>query len=188
MEVTLTISNYRCFGRGEPARLVLRPGFAAIVGANNAGKSATLRFLWEFRELFRRLSADSGNIYQAIGGVPQAFNLPIADAAELFSDTNSGDLTFVVEINPPTRKSPPLIDKIVVTVPRNTNTFTVIPWIGSLSGGTALLRMIWARQSAILEGSTRPMQRSPAATTSVRSARRRATQAGRISTAKWAAL
>jgi hypothetical protein len=131
MEVSLTISSYRCFGRKEPARLTLRPGFTSLVGPNNAGKSAVLRFLWEFRDLFQRLSAsNSGNLYQAIGGVAQVFNPRVGDPTEVFADTNDQDVTIVIKRVGLAKTVPPAIDRFVVTVPRDTGTFTVTMGVG----------------------------------------------------------
>jgi AAA15 family ATPase/GTPase len=39
MDIDITIKNYRCFADSQPARIQLKNGFTALVGANNAGKS-----------------------------------------------------------------------------------------------------------------------------------------------------
>jgi hypothetical protein len=49
----ITLRNYRCFV--APAVFEFAPGFTAFVGVNNAGKSALIRFLVEFRQLFEIL-------------------------------------------------------------------------------------------------------------------------------------
>ena len=46
----LRLSDYRCFRREAPATLVLAPGNTSFIGANNAGKTALLRALWELRQ------------------------------------------------------------------------------------------------------------------------------------------
>lgn len=57
MEIDLTIKNYRCFPDSRPARLVIKPGFSSFLGINNSGKSALLKFFYEFRHLFHELRA-----------------------------------------------------------------------------------------------------------------------------------
>lgn len=57
--MNLTIRNYRCFPESDPARIAVEPGFTALPGPNNSGKSALLRFFYKFRELFRWLSMDN---------------------------------------------------------------------------------------------------------------------------------
>ena len=48
--ITITLSSYRCFSEPEPARISLERGkTVALVGKNNAGKSAMLRFFYEFK-------------------------------------------------------------------------------------------------------------------------------------------
>jgi AAA15 family ATPase/GTPase len=51
----ITIKNYRCFHESDPLRIRIQPGFTALLGANNSGKSALLRFFYEFRNLFESL-------------------------------------------------------------------------------------------------------------------------------------
>ena len=56
IEIDLTLKNYRCFVDEAPARITLKPGFTALVGKNNSGKSTLLRSIYEFRGAFRQLS------------------------------------------------------------------------------------------------------------------------------------
>jgi len=69
VEIRLTIANYRCFGDDHPAEFRLLPGVIGIVGANNAGKSALLRFFWEFRPLFGQLAENRPYLIQAAGSL-----------------------------------------------------------------------------------------------------------------------
>ena len=64
MDIEITIKNYRCFPDSKPARIFLQKGFTGFVGVNNSGKSSLLKFFYEFRHLFARLSnpADFFNI------------------------------------------------------------------------------------------------------------------------------
>lgn len=57
MEIGITIKNYRCFSDSRPARNRLGQGYTALVGTNNSGKSSLLKFFFNFRNLFGRLSS-----------------------------------------------------------------------------------------------------------------------------------
>jgi ABC-type cobalamin/Fe3+-siderophores transport system ATPase subunit len=91
MRTYLTIKNYRCFVR--PITVEISKGFTAFVGVNNAGKSAIMRFLLEFRPFFSLLSNQPN-----IGGFLQSrisFNpLHVLDPVEIFSNTNNGPIEF----------------------------------------------------------------------------------------------
>lgn len=56
MDIDLTIKNYRCFPDTEPARLTISEGWTALLGPNNAGKSALLRMVFELRNCWRAMS------------------------------------------------------------------------------------------------------------------------------------
>lgn len=52
IRIDLTIGNYRCFSNSSPVSFSLESGrSAALIGKNNVGKSALMRFFYEFREL-----------------------------------------------------------------------------------------------------------------------------------------
>jgi predicted ATPase len=65
MNISLTIKNYRCFV--APITIELKDGFTAFVGVNNAGKSAIMRFLLEFRPVLQMI-AHPGNLANALSG------------------------------------------------------------------------------------------------------------------------
>lgn len=130
MQVEITIKNYRCFSDSKPAHLILRKGFTAFVGVNNSGKSSLLKFFYEFRSLFQSLSSpNNDNFIQALRGNPQSFNFAtsVLDIEEVFNNANNHnlkielrfqDVDLVIEEN-----APPILDKIVITIPRSTNTY-----------------------------------------------------------------
>jgi hypothetical protein len=119
VDINLTISNYRCFSREKPARLELRAGSTALVGANNAGKSAVLRFFYEMRGLFDALSRTDSPFQMAVGGVAQPFQVRLADPLQMFSDTNDGDITIRVSMRDrPTLGWTPTVDEAVITAYR----------------------------------------------------------------------
>jgi ABC-type Na+ transport system ATPase subunit NatA len=93
MNVDIEISNYRCFTAPTRARLTLDGGVVALVGPNNAGKSALLRFFYEFRHMFQLCA----------GNVPDSgMNLPleVTDALQLFSNANGDDILVSMEFGP----------------------------------------------------------------------------------------
>jgi energy-coupling factor transporter ATP-binding protein EcfA2 len=94
MAVDITLKNYRCFPDTRPARFTLRKGFTAFVGVNNSGKSSLLKFFYEFRNLFRGLSAVSGVWPEALDGRSASFQFAssIVDAEEVFSNANNRSL------------------------------------------------------------------------------------------------
>lgn len=104
MDIELTIKNYRCFSDEKPARIEIKPGFTAFIGINNSGKSSLLRFFYEFRDIFRRLSspdivAASNNwqmttLVQSLNGSYSGLNFPpeILDMEEVFCNANERDM------------------------------------------------------------------------------------------------
>jgi ABC-type cobalamin/Fe3+-siderophores transport system ATPase subunit len=115
----LTIGNYRCFSRESPAKLELRPGATAVVGANNAGKSVVIRFFYEMRGLFDALSRTDSTFHMAAGGVAQPFQVRLADPVQMFSDTNDGDITIRVALrDQPSVGQLPAVDEAVITAYR----------------------------------------------------------------------
>jgi predicted ATPase len=93
MEFDITLSNYRCFSDARPVAIELRKGLTAFVGPNNSGKSALLRFFFEFRPHFEKVR-DQGSWQQLIQGASVNINLPSEelDYEELFSFTNDREI------------------------------------------------------------------------------------------------
>jgi energy-coupling factor transporter ATP-binding protein EcfA2 len=120
LDVDITIKNYRCFSDEAPARVAIRDGFTAFLGPNNAGKSALLRFFYEFRTLFGICAGPNGTFGTTLMDQPQGFGLngPL-DPAEMFHNMNERDIT--IQIDFPNR--PPLPTRLTLTIKRPTNTF-----------------------------------------------------------------
>jgi predicted ATPase len=53
--ISIEIKNCRCFPEPSRATFLLDRGVTALVGKNNAGKSALLKFFYELRDVFRNL-------------------------------------------------------------------------------------------------------------------------------------
>ena len=121
MEMELTIKNYRSFADAKPARLILRPGFTALVGPNNSGKSSLLRFFYEFRPLFTQLS-DPSTVLLGLQQNRQGLGTPasVLDQQELFSDTNSRDLQIDLKLPLATsgRNSYRFVERFIIIVSR----------------------------------------------------------------------
>jgi hypothetical protein len=74
MEFELKITGYRCFTNEQPAQFLLRPGFTALVGTNNAGKSiASRRFRSSsikrfalFENIVERNRIDLSSLYEGV--------------------------------------------------------------------------------------------------------------------------
>jgi ABC-type Na+ transport system ATPase subunit NatA len=98
MEIEILIKNYRCFPDENPARLRLGNGFIALLGQNNSGKTALLRFFYEFRGLFARL-AEPGVIVPALRGqnLLQFGRVPTRDMENIFARANGRPMT--IEMN-----------------------------------------------------------------------------------------
>jgi AAA ATPase domain len=126
VNIELTLKNYRCFSDTKPARINIKPGFTAFIGINNSGKSSILKFFYEFRDLFRRLSGPE--IVNGLNGNTGFNFLPeIMDQEEVFSNLNNRDLTVQIQLIPTdgTEKiAPPVLTTLAVIVPRGSNTWT----------------------------------------------------------------
>jgi predicted ATPase len=117
MNISLTIKNYRCFV--APITIELKDGFTAFVGVNNAGKSAIMRFLLEFRPVLQMI-AHPGNLANALSGnVGLGSLLHVNDNEEAFSNLNKLPIQFSLDIRydaPPNFMQP---TKLEVVVERN---------------------------------------------------------------------
>jgi hypothetical protein len=127
MDIELTIKNYRCFSDAKPARIIIKQGYTAFIGTNNSGKSSILKFFYEFRDLFQRLSSTA--IVNSFNGNKQGFNFPpeIMDQEEVFCNLNNRDLTIQIQLmstDGAEKVAPPVLSKLAVIVPRVSNQWT----------------------------------------------------------------
>ncbi len=120
---TFRISNYRCFPRETPVDFSIGDGITAVVGCNNAGKSALLRFFHDFRPLFSQLNQSPHSEREAIA---LGFQPPVRDPSEVFSNRNDGDIRLAMEL--PLGSESPLgrtSQRIDVTLQRSPVTFRI---------------------------------------------------------------
>ena len=135
MDIELTIKNYRCFSDAHPAHIIIKQGFTAFLGINNSGKSSILKFFYEFRNLFARLSStgivESSNNWQrtalvsSLNNTYQNFSVPseITDQSELFYNLNNRDISIQMRLLPTDQTiQPPL--RLDITIPRAVSNWT----------------------------------------------------------------
>ena len=149
MNIEITLKNYRCFPDSNPARISVRDGFTSFIGVNNSGKSSLLKFFFEFRNLFLSWAPYNALIQTALQENPQSFGFPVSilDVAEVFSNEDGNTRDVQIEINLPDASGSsqsnncPLVNRIVVTVVRPTNTFRAEAFVGDskVSGNSVTL-------------------------------------------------
>lgn len=94
---SFSLGNYRCFPHDSPANFTIGDGITAFVGSNNSGKTALLRFFYDFREAFERLVARPQPASNR-GDLPVAET--VRDREELLHNRNSFDMSISVEFPP----------------------------------------------------------------------------------------
>lgn len=93
-EINITIKNYRCFTDDTPFKFKLRNGFTAFVGPNNSGKSTSLKFFYELRQLWEHLRNGNRLLNLTREKIP-AGQINIVDAHdqnEIYTTLNERDL------------------------------------------------------------------------------------------------
>lgn len=129
MQIDITIKNYRCFTDSKPARIILRKGYTSFIGVNNSGKSSMLKFFYEFRHLFSFLTNPTGNLLDALKGLPQGFRLAssILDQNEIFCNLNNRnlgvELRFISEDEALAYDDPLKSERFDIIIPRGTSKF-----------------------------------------------------------------
>jgi ABC-type multidrug transport system ATPase subunit len=132
MDVDITIKNYRCFPDSKPAKIELRSGLTAFIGANNSGKSTLLKMFFELRSIFEHLS-DQKNFLQALQREASfALKPPVTDVRELFHHGIDRAITIQFQL-PRDQRNRGLITDAVVTVRHGTPNFRLsLPQVGEI--------------------------------------------------------
>jgi predicted ATPase len=93
----LTLRNYRGFSDQNPLQIDFRPGFTALVGPNNSGKSSLLRFFFEVRGvLVKAVYGDDIRQLLTPRGVPIELG-GLEDPSEILTEQNARDISFDIE-------------------------------------------------------------------------------------------
>lgn len=129
MSVEITLKNYRCFSDTNPATFTLEKGFTGFVGVNNSGKSSVLKFFYEFRDIFQKLSSPSQSIVDAfIGNGLFQYPSSITDHEEVFCNKNNRDIEIHIEFqdkNESIDSNPKGLERVDIGIRRGTNEYYI---------------------------------------------------------------
>ena len=79
-KIDVTLTHYRCFHDTSPIKFSLEPGKTiALIGMNNAGKSALMRFFYEFKAVLSNCSSGS---WTGAGPIPETVKEITSEAAD----------------------------------------------------------------------------------------------------------
>ncbi len=147
MEAVITLKNYRCFTDEEPLKIILKKGLIALIGPNNSGKSAFLKFFYEFRGVWSQLSNIDHLPGFAKDGFGASFN-QVLDNDSLFSDSNDRPLHISIKINPDNIDHKNALSSIeLVSKARSSNNFSL-----TLFWGKDYKEVIWDLNNVRTEG------------------------------------
>jgi predicted ATPase len=121
MDVDLTVKNYRCFSEAKPLRLRLKSGYTALVGANNSGKSAILRFFYEFRSIFNSIPGRNQDFMAAITGKEADLDIPpsVLEKEDLFHNRNDRGIELSLRFPNVTGRTPiQELERVTIQVTR----------------------------------------------------------------------
>jgi len=130
-EVAITLKNYRCFADTLPATIELGPGFTALLGPNNSGKSAYLKFFYEFQPLWQSLLNLSFLVQLAnhpTSPIKIANPRSVVDVQEILSDYTGRPLALEIRLRTPSETEPYLDSIALKSAPKDPTV-----WLGALS-------------------------------------------------------
>lgn len=130
----LTLKNYRAFEDTAPATIELRPGFTALVGPNNSGKSSLLKFFHEQRSLFEIIgNVDQLRNFAGGGGVAPGV-ASVDDPEEIGSNANQRPISVQIDFSAPAESQ---ISRLILRQNRTTGG----TWSGELFLGPNYVRV-----------------------------------------------
>ena len=93
MKWRLEIKNYRCFTDEQPLKIDLTHPVIALIGPNNSGKSAALRFFWEIGRMVALAPNVLASAYSVQGQAMLNNDMrPISDPSSVFTALNDRPL------------------------------------------------------------------------------------------------
>lgn len=92
--IEIIVKNYRCFTEANPLRFTIDKGFTAFIGPNDSGKSAALKFLVEFRNLWTTFM---GLGQSSLSGFHVGCEF-VKDQRKIFSDFNESPMEVQIQI------------------------------------------------------------------------------------------
>jgi AAA15 family ATPase/GTPase len=115
-EFTITLKNYRCFDDSHPLQICVRPGFTALVGPNNAGKSTFLKLFYELRDVFNSVcTLENFSHFAKNNSVPANYR-GVEHPSEIFCDKNDRDMTIIIDFH---ITHLDFINKVQINIERN---------------------------------------------------------------------
>lgn len=94
MQWKIEVRNYRCFTDEYPLRIDLTNPVTALIGPNNSGKSAALRFFWEIGPMVAGASDALAGAYSVAGRATLNNNMkPLSDPYAVFAALNDRPIT-----------------------------------------------------------------------------------------------
>lgn len=97
MDIAFTIKNYRCFSDENPAKFNIGSGFTSILGINNSGKSALLKFFYEYRRLFSDLTNIKGRVGEKFNRI--YFPETVIDRSSVFNNNNDRNISIDIDFD-----------------------------------------------------------------------------------------
>jgi ABC-type cobalamin/Fe3+-siderophores transport system ATPase subunit len=98
-KIMLVVRNYRCFNDERPLVIPVSQAVIAFIGENNVGKTAALRLIAEFQNLWSVFPSALCNRCDTRVGIPSGFPLHVEHLDEIFCDENQRDLTLEFQIS-----------------------------------------------------------------------------------------
>lgn len=133
-DIHLQVKNFRCFPDSSPLELTLGPGFTALLGPNNCGKSSLLRLFYELRPILAHLANPQYIQHLALGQPIHAQTQGTEDQVEIFTNTNNRPLTIVFSYPSATEQQ---LSRIELTCDRRAPNV----WTGRVFGGKGRIQL-----------------------------------------------
>ena len=120
-QAKLIVKNYRCFSDVNPLEIDLAPGFTALVGKNDSGKSTFLRLFYELRNLWQILSGNYADMFNSTWSASVNYR-NVSDNEEIFCNTNDRPISLEIHIVEPrdsTGQHFPVLARVIASCDRS---------------------------------------------------------------------